>query len=310
MKTKIKNILNNPVYNPDYIYYVSKIDNSSGFLLFKNSLWFITKNITNLSSNKTQTQFLKLVTNLPIKANEINANFPDGNYNVIELINFNDENKLEIFIDLCKIFVHQSNFNINEFFNALIDMFKNSSKTEKFNILGFFGELFLIKQIYLEYGLNLSTYWHLVNSNDKHDITLNGLSIEVKTTTKPEMVFLIKHDQIFTTIKVIVALVRIFDLPNGTSIKNLLEFFYNEKGFHDNLDFVLALSTEVLKIKNAEDLNKRFGVNDINYYLSNDLTSINNIPMNITKLVYNYDFSGEKRLSENDLCNNIKGGLT
>jgi len=309
MKKIIDKIIHDPSYNQNLIYYISKIDDNNGFLLSNNSIWFISNNLKNLIAQKKKTQCLNLITNLYIKANEINSSFADGNYNVIELTNYEDEEKLDIFVGLCKLFAEQKNYDINDFFNSLIDLFRSDHETNAYNLIGLFGELYLIRNLYISHGINLSFYWHSVNSNDKHDITLNGLSIEVKTTIKPEMVFLLKHDQIFTSIKVIVALLRIYELPNGICINDLLKYYRDEIEFSNNLDFQIALTAELMRIKNKSDLNKKFGVTDINYYLSNDLTRIENIPINITKLSYHYDFSGEEKTTETVLIANIKSGL-
>lgn len=310
MIKKINAIIQDSAYQKEFIYFISSIDSNNGFLLSGDSVWFISKNYAKLSGLRIKTQVLNLITDVFISANDIEATFANDYYNIIEMTDYRDEEKLKIFSDLCNVFVNNTKINIREFFNSLIEMFKNIIPQEGFDIIGFFGEIYFIKYFFEKQGINLSSFWHSGDSSDKYDFSLNGFSIEVKTTTSQEFKFVIKHSQLFSSIKTIVTLLRIFDLPNGTSAKDIIEYFQNNKEFSQILRFQIALNREVLKIKNHEDLNRKFGFFDINFFTNDQLETIEKIPLNISNVSYTYDFSGQAKLGESELLNSVKLGAT
>jgi len=309
MIEKINSIINDPTYQKDLVYLISSINYDNGFLLTDNSIWFISRNHVNLPSRKTKTNTLNLITNVFIKAQSISSTYKDDYYNIIELSDYQQKEKLQIFVDLCCLFVNMNNMNIEDFFDSLIEMFKNRTSDEKFNIIGLFGELYFIKYFFTKFNINLSHYWHVVNTTDRHDFSLSAIAVEVKTTLNPELVFLINHKQLFSSMKTIVALLRIYNLPNGSSVDDLIEYFRTNLEFSQSIRFQIALNTELLKIKNHDDLNIKFEVEDVNFYLNEQLESIEEIPLHISKIHYNYDFSSQNNLNEIDLCNLVRSGL-
>ena len=74
----------------------------------------------------------------------------------------------------------------------------------------------------------------------------------------------------------------------------LLNYFNNEDSFKNNLRFQTAILTEINKIKNPNELDKGFSLQDISIFDTRKLPSLDNIPSNISEIEYKYNFSGEQ----------------
>lgn len=306
MLNKIRNIVNNLEFNENKIYLLDHIDESNGFLLNGNSVWFISKNIFDVKDKNIQTQYLTLRTNLFITGIAETSHFNPDYYNVIMLKDYSESELLDIFVSLCRIFVEKKNeLTFEQYFEILIDLFQIEAKEKTLNQLGLFGELVFIKFIYDNEGIDLSPFWHIKNMYDKHDFNLPSLSLEVKTTLKSELIFQIKHFQLFNEQDIIVVLVRVYESGNGVSLEELVSFFLNNKPFNQNLKFVFSLNVILSKVKTLAMSKNKYILSHLNFYSNKDLATINHVPTHITSLTYLFDFNGQKELNYKELINKI-----
>jgi len=298
MIEKINHLINSSNFNKSKIYLLDYIDENNGFLLNGNSVWFISKNINQEKSKRINTMYLILNTNLFITGVSETTHFQPDYYNVIMLKDFTNNELLDIFISLCHIYVRKiHDISFEEYFDILIDLFQIETKETIANILGLYGELSFIKYVYDILNIDLSPYWHLKNSYDTHDFYLPTLSLEVKTTIKNELIFNLKHSQVFDSKMIVIVLVRLREHGNGNSLSDLMDFFINHEPFNSNLKFIMSLNAIISKLKKLELLENKYVLNDIKFYINKDLITITDIPNNITSVSYLYDFNGQKEIN-------------
>lgn len=298
MLEKINDLINNCEFDNNKIYLLDFIDENNGFLFNGSSVWFISKNLNNLESKNIQTQYLILRTNLYISGVSETNYYKADYYNVIMFKDYNEKELLDIFISLCGIYVlKQKELTFEHYFEILIDLFQMETKEKNLSIIGLFGELSFIKYIYLNHEIDLSPYWHVKSPFDKHDFSLPSVSLEIKTTLKPELRFLLNHSQIFTNKDIFAVLIRLSESGNGETIKDLIDFFNNTKTFNQNLRFIFAVNSALTKIKLSKFDEYKYDIEDIKYYYNKDLVTISEIPKHITSISYYFDFSGQKDLN-------------
>jgi len=311
MINKIIELISNPDFSSSKIYLLDYIDENNGFLLNGNSVWFISKNLTQLESKNIQTQYLILRSNLYIAGVDETTHFKPDHYNVIMFKDYDERDLLDVFVSLCNIYVEKQNeMSFESYFEILIDLFQLESKDKTLNLLGLYGELAFIKKIFVDYKIDLSPYWHVKSAYDKHDFSLPSLSLEVKTTLKPELRFLIKHNQIFNEHNIIMILIRVSEIGNGETLDDLLKFFNTTKPFNQNLKFIFSLNASVSKLKISNLNEVKFFLEDVKYFYNRNLNTISSIPNHVTSISYQFDFSGQKEIEYEQFINTLHSAMS
>lgn len=307
MTNRINKIVNNIEFKRNKIYLLEYIDDNNGFLLNDNSVWFISKNFNKISVKNIQTQYLNLRTNLHITGVDETTYFKPDYYNVIIFKDYLETDLLNIFVSLCNTFVQKINeITFEYYFEILIDLFQIETKEGAINLLGLLGELLFIKQIFQIDGLDLSPYWHIISNYDRHDFSLPSFSIEVKTTLKPDLRFLIKHSQIITDQNVFIVLIRVAETGNGQSLSDIVTYFNNTSPFNQNLKFLFSLNAALSKLTKANYNDIKYYLVDTKFYFNRELCSIADIPNHITSISYKFDFSGQREVPYDHFIGKLK----
>lgn len=308
MIKEIRKKVSDAIFNEELVYLLYKVNENSGFCFYNKKVIYIIKNSDNLSYKSLDTIFLSLKCNLKIESIELDSSFSTGYYNVIF---YNDnimKEEFETFINLCYIYSEcDKKIRFDEFFFKMSSLFQISKEESYTNLLGFYGELLFLEKCCLDYNIDLSNNWHIVNEFDKYDFCINDDNcIEVKTTSKNKNIFKLKHEQIFNTLNVFVVTINIKESPNGKTIYELIENINKYDVFSKNINFQIKLEEEKRKLNLRYASKNKFIFSNLNVYLNKELKSIENYPCNISNIVYDYEFEGCKNIDIDDLIEIIK----
>lgn len=306
--SKIKEIIELECYNEDETYLISVLDNDSGFLLHKNHVLFITRNIEKLDNDSINTNLLSLKNNVYISSVDNNPSFSADYYNILSFNESNENPIFDTYVELCNAYVNsQKKMPFIDFFYALINLFQLPKEERYKNLIGLFGELLFIIMIYKEYGMDISDKWHLSGSMyDKYDFCFSTLNVEVKTTLKQEHIFLIKHQQIFNDNNNYIVVNNIEEDIAGNSLDELYTYFKTVSPFKDNLNFQIKLAEEKRKIESSQVKSKKYSIKLSTIYLNKDLETIKDIPNGLYDLQYQYDFTNRKSINIEDFITFVK----
>lgn len=305
LRIEIQNLINASYYDSSYIYLLKVLNENSAFLYNEKKVYFAIKNILNLNSESIDTTNLSLRTNVFINSVENNPSFKPGYYNILFFNNDLNSDLFSTFVDLCTVYSSENNTkDFISFFYSLITLFQLPKEENFRNLIGFYGELKLIQILFEKYSLDISNSWHKTGSSfDKYDFVFQKINLEVKTSTKEENIFKIKHNQIFNDHNNYVALLNINLDNSGETVVNLLDYFKLTKPFSNNLDFLIKLEREKTKINFKESNKTFFKFYNLSFFHCNDLEKITNIPSAITNISYNYNFESQTKTDIKKLLN-------
>lgn len=303
---KIEHIKESDEYNSEQLFMIESINDSSGFLLGGEKIYFI--NVSNSSDSESIiTNHLSLRTRISINTIENYPTFAPGYYDILAYNNVNDVLYLESFVELCKMYiVSLSKMSFRDFFYSLLKLFEPIKDSSFSNLVGLFGELSIIKKAYTDYDVILMDDWHnTYGSTDKYDFSLKNFNIEVKTTTKDSMIFNIKHKQIFNEKHNYVVVINVEPDNSGESLHDLYVFFKNTKPFSDNIEFAIKLETEKAKVSQQDFKLKRLSIDNYSVFDNKEMKTIDKIPEWISHIEYLYDFVSQKNYDFKQLINEI-----
>ena len=240
-------------FSKNQLYLVELINKESGFLLGKGKLYFVIKSKKN-KIESINTSYLSLKTKIYINTIENSPSFEPNDYDILMYNTDNDETYLEPFIDLCTMYINsQTKIEFIDFFYSLLKLFEPNKESSFTNLIGMFGELYFIKMIWSKYNCSLADNWHnSLGSNDKYDFSFDHFNFEIKTSLKKDMIFSIKHSQIFNKKKNYISIINIDNDNSGFSTKDLYDYFKNNKPFSNNIDFMIKLEKEKRKVISKE----------------------------------------------------------
>lgn len=290
-------VKNKPEYNPNLLYLLESVNESSGFLCYQDHIVFIVKSNSN-DTGSYKSDYLSLQRNVIISSVENNSSFATGQYDIL-FFNadiFKDSESFRSFYELCKIYVKSNGLrSFVDFFYSLNSLFKAPKENSFTNAVGMFGELEFIKCMFMKYNLNLSDNWHRNGPRDKYDFVFTKCNLDIKTTVTSDDVFLLKHDQLFNGNENYVAVIHAKVDNSGQSIQQLFNYFNYSEPFKNNLNFQMSLIKELKKVSNDDFKNQFFTISKIEYFYSKDLSTVESIPENINSLSYKFDFVGQKQ---------------
>ncbi len=304
---KINKIKNSSEYSSNQLFMIESINEDAGFLLGGDIIYFINKSGAS-DSESIVTNQLSLRTNINLNTVENCPTFAPGCYDILAYNNDNDEIYLESFIDLCRMYVlSSSKVSFRNFFYSLLKLFEPSKETSYKNMVGLFGELSFIKRMYSVYNLTLMDYWHnSYGSNDKYDFSLKEFNIEVKTSVKDNMIFNIKHKQIFNEKQNFIIVINAEQDNSGQSLFELFTFFKITKPFSENINFAIKLESEKIKVSPQDFKLKKFSIIKYSVFDNKKLRTITNIPEWINNIEYSYDFVSQNEFGFENLVKEIR----
>ena len=286
---EILNIKKNPDYNSTKLYLLEKSSDRCGFFYFDEKICFLCKSEANSTIGEI-TEYLEYKPYINILSVENNSSFETGRYDILLLKEKDNVDLVGMFIGFCRTFAADPVVSFYEFVHSIIVLFNPTKKEAYLNCIGTYGELAFIK-IMCEKGFNISSYWHKKGVYSKYDFSLEKINIEIKTSEKDNTIFKIKHNQLFNSEPNYIGLVSIKESgDNGTSLKELVDYFKNEKVFSDNLLFQIALANELKKNIDKDAYEKKFICTDIYCFDAKEIDTIKNIPFCISEVNYDYDF--------------------
>ena len=305
-RLKINKIKTSGEYLSSQLFMIESITEYSGFLLGDNIIYFINKSCI-LESETIVTNQLSLKTKININTVENYPTFSPGYYDILAYNLDNNDTYLESFVDLCKMYVFSSSkVCFRDFFYSLLKLFEPSKEISYTNLLGLFGELSLIKKLKNDYNLILMDNWHnTYGSNDKYDFSLKDFNIEVKTSVKDNMIFRIKHKQIFNEKHNFVVVINVEQDNSGYTLSDLFDFFKETKPFSENIDFAIKLEVEKNKVSPQDFKLKKFSVIKYSVFNNKSLNTIANNPQWISNVEYSYDFVSQGEFGFDNLVKEI-----
>ncbi len=307
LRSIINKIKSSPNYTNEQLFMIESINENAGFLLGGDKIYFINKS-TSSESESILTNHLSLRTRININTIENYPTFAPGYYDVLAYNDDNEEIYLESFVELCKMYiVSLLKISFRDFFYSLLKLFEPTKVTSFTNVIGLFGELSLLEKIHKDYNISLADEWHnTYGSTDKYDFAFHKFNIEVKTSVKDNMIFSIKHKQIFNEKKNYIVVINIELDNSGKSLLELYDYFKKTKPFSENIEFAIKLEVEKQKIADQDFKMKKFNVVNYSVFDNKEIKTINSIPEWISQVEYNYDFVSQRKRELSELISIIK----
>lgn len=286
----------------DTLYLLEKISNVGGLFAYNGNVIYLALNQEYGSSINIQTEFLHLETNVFVSSfNQNSTTFENGFYNLVELRlsqNIEAEENLNAFVNLC--FSHAIYMDGNDFvsfFDSLVAIFQLPREQNYKNLIGLYGELTVIKFLFENYNVDFSKYWHNSGSYSKIDFVTPYLNIEVKSTTSDQLLFSIKHEQLFEDTKnTFLCAVSLIENNSGLSLNELVEDMLNSPDYCNVLDFAINLEAEKRRISPKEAEQKRFVLKNIYLYNASEICPFYDIPESVYDLTYKLNLSLYKKV--------------
>lgn len=292
MKKSLLTIINESQFENEKLYLLESKNGKHGFFYYNGEIYFGTTSVKNNSNPPLVTNKLELHFNIRINSIVKNQTFESGELDLIKYKGDISDTAFDIFYKICNNYSEdQNDMSLFEFFTILQGLFEQEVSGFT-NLIGTIGELILIREVYEKYKKNISDGWHRVGNYSKFDFTFDNFNIEVKTTVKDEMTYSIKHSQLFNSQKVYIAIISLIETGTNYTLNNLISYFTNNVVFNKNIKFQIALSKELMKIKNPSDLDRGFSLKGYSVLDKDELETIGNIPSMISNINYNYDFTG------------------
>lgn len=276
----------------DTLYLLEKISDGGGFFALNGNILYMTLNNENSSNVSIRTEYLHLETNIYVSAfNTTIQSFRNGYYNFIELYMHEGEEfieKLNAFVKLCVTYdSHADETDFTAFFDSLVTLFQLPKEQTYMNLIGLFGELTIIAYFYEQFKIDLSKYWHTSGAKSKLDFVAPNINIEVKSTLANDLIFHIKHDQLFgnSTLTYLLA-VSLKENNSGITLDELANNLLSAEGYCNSIEFAINLEAEKLRVSPQDAAHKRFCLKEIRLYNANDICPFMKVPENISDLTY------------------------
>lgn len=175
-----------------------------------------------------KTQSLSLEINQSVELNESGQTIRS----VVNLISckFHNAKELQVFWDVCEIFISDDNFRSVEWtisiFQTFQDLFSTREVPTDIELQGLYTELFSILKF--KELLNLGNYWH-TDEKMKFDFSLSkSIKLEVKSTIGETRKHHFKHNQLFNDqLEIIVLSYLLRKDDQGLSLSSLIEESYS-----------------------------------------------------------------------------------
>ena len=203
----------------------------------------------------------------------------------------NDREKLA-FIDMCSAYEESNqDQDLRDFFNTLYSLFSTTPEESRKNAVGLFGELSLI-QDFAAHEVDLSQGWQLDGLRTKYDFSIQGVNIEVKTTTAREHLVRIKHEQLFNGDANYLVFTQIEENPSGDTLRELIERLKNNVWCFNGMRERMLLEKSILAVRD-EELDRSYSVFERAIFSAIDLNPFSSdLPERVSRVEYILDVVG------------------
>jgi hypothetical protein len=218
------------------------------------------------------------------------------NLSVIKYIG-TDRAESDAFKELCELYLLNKNItsldSIYYIFDALVNLFNNKFDITNSEIQGCFGELITVLY-FLNHGFDI-TEFRQKNEKMKFDFSITDVcKIETKSTVKEERVHHFRDEQLNSNIyDVLVCSVLLRRDDAGISLPELLEVLGKR---NIDFDFMYNMKKIVYQSSNFQKnelrFNLKYSLSQIKFFNSKNLPKFNEKISSISKIEYDYDFSG------------------
>lgn len=295
--TDISQLLNKILSVPkdNTLYLIEKFPCNTGLFASNGNVLYMVLNEEHCPYMNVKTDFLNLHTNISVSAfNASVPSFESGYYNSVELLlaEPNDrESNLSAFVNLSLAHAtYMSGQNFIAFFDSLVSLFQLPKEQHYKNLIGLTGELLFIENIYLNYGIDLSTYWHTDGSTSRLDFVCPSINFEVKTTISDSLRFSIKHDQLFTIADKNYLIAIVIEESNaGRTLEEIINGLLESPDYCNGLQFSINLEKEKRRISPVDYKNKRFMLKKVHVYHASQINPFDTIPDCVEDLSYKID---------------------
>ncbi len=288
----LNELINKGNFTSGKLYLLYKISNDFGFFYQDKIVYFAKKSTPGSVNRSVNTSCLDMNLCVHIISDNEDSSFETGNYDLLAYKGIIEGMEFDVFYNICVSYANDSSdLEFSEFFSSLVELFKKDKDNAYTNVIGTIGELLFIKKVYEDYEIDISNSWHISGNNSKFDFSFPNFNIEVKTSEKNEMKFLLKHSQIFNNQKNYIAVISIIETGNGESLDKLFNYFINTEPFKNNVSFQILMQKELLKSPSKKSREREFSLDLISIYDCDLMTTIQNIPSCITNVQYEYNFS-------------------
>lgn len=276
----------------DTLYLLEGDSNVGGFFALNGNMLYMMPNNENCDCQNISTEFLHLETNVYVSAFNMSVqSFKDGFYNYIELFIKEREASLEnlnAFIMLCCSYAsHKEETNFTTFFDSLVTLFQLPQEQSYKNLIGIYGELAVIEYFFENYREDLSKYWHTKGLTSKLDFVMQNLNMEVKTTQSDDLIFKIKHEQLFDNKKdTYLVAVSLVENNSGITLNELANSMLLAKDYCNSLEFAINLEIERRRVSPKDANQKRFCLRKIRLYNVREICPFLTKPENVYDLSY------------------------
>lgn len=206
----------------------------------------------------------------------------------------NESENIKAFVNICSSFASQTEIiDFTSFFDSLVKLFQLPPEQHYKNLVGLFGELSVVKYFFSKFKEDLSMYWHTDGGNSRIDIVTPNVNIEIKTTTTDQLVFTIKHTQLFENPEeTYLAAVSISENNSGKTINELMNELLTNPDCCNSLSFAINIEEERRKISPKDAESRRFVLRKIRFYNSKRICPFPVVPNVVSDLSYKIDLSG------------------
>lgn len=277
-------------------YLMEEITNRSGFFVTNGQLVYGVTTTTVGVVAPVRTASLEFDAGIKLLPVKIGEDTEPQVFDLIRMISSPTDREAEAFITLCRDHaLGNSPLSLRDFFFAASKLFRQEALQGKRKAIGLFGELSVIR-IAKSLGIDLSCFWQRIGGSSKYDFAMPGTNIEVKTTTRREMVAKVKHEQLFNDDQNYLVFCRAEKSPAGQTVRDFAKELIEIYGCFSSLESRLALAGELLTIDDAE-LDVPYRLNSYDVYDCREINPIRCVPERVTSISYDLDLTGLQTVS-------------
>lgn len=273
------------------VYLVRALSSQGGFYVCKGEPIYAAKvGESARIGSAVETECLQLQLGIRLRVAESDCFTEAQRFDMIRLINFQNDKELTAFIDLCSMHAEGSTaLSFEEFFYSLNDLFRPLRGQRFVNAMGLYGELALIDAVRKsETDVDITRYWQLAGEESKYDFSFEAGNIEVKSASAQKLSVHIKHAQLFNEDANQLAVVLLERTSNGETLEQLAARLTNSENCFADFRSQVELAKQLLRV-DEKGLKTAYLVRDIRCYPVRTIDFFKGVPDRICDLSYRLD---------------------